>query len=380
VPFRTLARHLGNRLNTRFNNRRTLIVLGAVGALAVAGTTAGYASLDHDVTLTVDGHTRTVDTRASTVAGVLQDQHLRVGPHDVVAPGLGEKVSDGSAITVRFGRPLRLAVDGQEQTYWVTGTTVSQALAELGRSYRAAALSTSRDASIGRAGLALDVVTPKSVTVELAGAAPQRQEIAADTVGAALARLGVQPHGRDVVHPALDRPLRDGDTITFVDFTTRTKSVHGETVPFATVEHRDASLPTGTRKVETAGVDGVRDVTYRLIYRNGDLVKKVVASQEVTTAPTTEVVTVGTKAPAANYAGGSTVWDKIAQCESGGNWAANTGNGYYGGLQFSLGTWRAYGGTGLPSAASRATQIAIATKVRDASGGYGAWPVCGRGL
>jgi resuscitation-promoting factor RpfB len=377
VPFRTLAQ----RLNHRFNNRLTLIVLGAVGALAVAGTTAGYAALDHEVTLTVDGHTSTVDTRASTVADVLKDQHLRVGPHDVVAPGLTDKVSDGSAITVRFGRPLRLAVDGQEQTYWVTGTTVSQALAELGHNYRSAVLSTSRDASIGRAGLALDVVTPKTVTVRLAGAAPQRQEIVADTVGAALASLGVQPHGRDVVHPALDRPLRDGDTITFTDVTIRTKTVTGEKVPFATVEHKDASLPAGTRKVETRGADGARDVTYRLIYRNGDLIKRVVASRHVTTAPRPEVVSVGTKAPAAaNYASGSTVWDKIAQCESGGNWAANTGNGYYGGLQFSLGTWRAYGGTGLPSDASRATQIAIATKVRDASGGYGAWPVCGRGV
>ena len=89
---------------------------------------------------------------------------------------------------------------------------------------------------------------------------------------------------------------------------------------------------------------------------------------------------VGTKAPApapvANYAGGSTVWDQIAQCESGGNWAANTGNGYYGGLQFNLGTWQAYGGTGLPTSARRETQIADRTKVRDASGGYGAWPAC----
>ena len=69
-------------------------------------------------------------------------------------------------------------------------------------------------------------------------------------------------------------------------------------------------------------------------------------------------------------------WDRLAQCESGGNWAINTGNGYYGGLQFNLGTWQAYGGTGLPSNASRETQIAIATKLRDASGGYGAWPAC----
>jgi hypothetical protein len=70
------------------------------------------------------------------------------------------------------------------------------------------------------------------------------------------------------------------------------------------------------------------------------------------------------------------VWDSLAQCESGGNWAINTGNGYYGGLQFNLGTWQAYGGTGYPHQASRETQIAVATRLRDATGGYGSWPSC----
>ena len=74
----------------------------------------------------------------------------------------------------------------------------------------------------------------------------------------------------------------------------------------------------------------------------------------------------------------SGVWDRIARCESGGNWHINTGNGYYGGLQFSAGTWRAYGGTAYaPTAdrASRSAQIAIATKVQSAQG-WGAWPTC----
>jgi len=70
-------------------------------------------------------------------------------------------------------------------------------------------------------------------------------------------------------------------------------------------------------------------------------------------------------------------WDRVAECESGGNWAINTGNGYYGGLQFSLGTWRAYGGVSRPDLTSREYQISIAEKVRAAEGGYGAWPVCG---
>jgi LysM repeat protein len=73
----------------------------------------------------------------------------------------------------------------------------------------------------------------------------------------------------------------------------------------------------------------------------------------------------------------SSVWDKVAQCESGGNWSTNTGNGYYGGLQFSASTWRAYGGSGSAHNASREQQIAVAERVLAAQG-WGAWPVCSR--
>jgi LysM repeat protein len=75
-------------------------------------------------------------------------------------------------------------------------------------------------------------------------------------------------------------------------------------------------------------------------------------------------------------------WDAVAQCESGGNWSINTGNGYYGGLQFSASTWAAYGGTQYAAQANQASksqQIAVAEKVL-ASQGKGAWPVCGKGL
>lgn len=77
---------------------------------------------------------------------------------------------------------------------------------------------------------------------------------------------------------------------------------------------------------------------------------------------------------------GSGVWYDLAGCEAGGNWAANTGNGYYGGLQFSLGTWEAYGGTGYPHQASPGTQIAIAENLLAAEGDYGAWPHCSEEL
>ncbi|WP_242657646.1 transglycosylase family protein, partial [Mycobacterium intracellulare] len=70
-------------------------------------------------------------------------------------------------------------------------------------------------------------------------------------------------------------------------------------------------------------------------------------------------------------------WDAIAQCESGGNWSISTGNGYAGGLQFTPSTWRANGGSGSPSGATREEQIRVAENVLH-SQGIGAWPVCGR--
>jgi hypothetical protein len=157
-----------------------------------------------------------------------------------------------------------------------------------------------------------------------------------------------------------------------------TREVKGESVRFDTITREDGSMLEGEEETVRSGRAGLRDVTYELRFRNGELVARKVVSADVRRAPVDAIVKVGTKeAPAEpNYASGGTVWDSLAQCESGGNWAINTGNGYYGGLQFNLGTWQAYGGTGLPSDASRETQIAVATRLRDATGGYGSWPAC----
>jgi nucleoid-associated protein YgaU len=85
----------------------------------------------------------------------------------------------------------------------------------------------------------------------------------------------------------------------------------------------------------------------------------------------------GTVVAPAAHAAPSVNWDAIAQCESSGNWAANTGNGFFGGLQFTQSTWKAFGGSGTPQHASREQQIAVAEKVLDGQG-IGAWPVCGK--
>ncbi len=101
--------------------------------------------------------------------------------------------------------------------------------------------------------------------------------------------------------------------------------------------------------------------------------------RRVTGAAVAGVATVAGGMMTATSASASTVWDRVAACESGGNWSINTGNGYYGGLQFSASTWRAFGGGSYASTADNATksqQITIAKKVLS-SQGPGAWPTCG---
>lgn len=354
-----------------------LATLVAVVAAAVAGTTVGYAALSKDVTLTLDGETRQVSAIGDTVGDVLAAEGIDVTDRDLVAPAVDESVSDGSAIAVQFGRPLELSVDGESRTYWVNSSDIASALGEIGRRFDGADLSASRSASIGRKGLSLDVVTPKVLRVKLGGKDLRTRTVTALTVADVLDSMGFEVDENDEVTPSLDTEIADGDKVVVTDIRLATKKVRREVVDAPVIEREDDSMFEGEEEVVREGRDGVRAVTYKLRFVNGDLVARKVVKADVRVKAVPTIVRVGTQEePTSNFAGGSTVWDALARCESGGNWAINTGNGYYGGLQFNLGTWRAYGGTGYPHQASRETQIAVATRLRDAAGGYGSWPGC----
>ena len=386
----------GGRFGRLARSKTLLVSLAAVVLLAVAGTTYGYTALGNDLTLSVDGEARELSTRSATVADVLAEEGIEVGEHDLVAPALDEQVTDGTLINVRVGRPVDLTVDGVTTQHWVTSTDVDSALGELGMSFDNARLSASRGAGIDRGGLDLAVVTPKKIVFTIAGKKKVR-EVAALTVNGALKQLGVKVGKHDRVSPSLRSDVADGDRVEFTDVRWREKAVTGEPIAFTTEKRNDSSRTVGTTTTERSGAAGMRNVTYRFVYVNGKLKKRVELKQKVTRSPVSQVILVGTKpkpepkpepapapapaptpAPAAapNYASGGTTWDSLAQCESGGNWSINTGNGYYGGLQFNLGTWQSYGGSGLPSNNSRESQIAVAERLRAATGGYGSWPGC----
>ncbi|MFS3127007.1 transglycosylase family protein [Nocardioides sp. Bht2] len=358
-------------------SKALLVGLVAAVILAVAGTTIGYATLNKDVTLTLDGETRTVSTMQGTVGDVLDDEGIEITDKDVVLPGLDEKVSDGSRISIKFGRPLELTVDGEPKTYWVNSTDVNSALSEIGLRFHGADLSASRGTSIGRDGLALEVATPKKLTVHFGGDKPLKREVAALTVADVIDQLDLKVDDDDIVKPKLTAELEDGDKIVITKVRVETRKVSAEEIAFKTVERTDASMFDDESETLTDGKAGLRDVTYRLVFRNGELHQRTVVDSSVTRKPVSKVVKVGTKKRPVetNFAPGNSVWDRLAQCESGGNWATNTGNGYYGGLQFSASTWRAVGGTGLPHQHSREEQIKRG-QILQQRAGWGQWPHC----
>ncbi len=363
------------------DSKTALVGLTAGVILALAGTTYGYTSLSNTVTVSLDGREREVTAMGGTVGDVLDSEGIEVTDRDQVFPSVDEAVSDGSAISIRFGRPVELTVDGETETHWVTATDVGSALVQIGDRYAGAALSVSRGGSIDREGLALEVVTPKKLTFKIAGKKAVTRNVPALTAREALDELGVKVDKHDQIKPGAKAELDDGDQVVFTDIRVVTKRVKNEAIDFSTIERADDSMFEGETSVVRSGDDGLRHVTYRITYRNGELVARKVLKQNVLDQPQAAIVKVGTQEePTANYASGNSVWDALAQCESGGNWAINTGNGYYGGLQFSLSTWQGYGGPGMPHQQSRETQIAIAEKVRAATGGYGSWPHCSQSL
>ena len=356
-------------------------MIGAV-ALAVAATGVGYAAMSKTVTLSIDGKTQKVRTFGDHVGDVLKSEGISLSDHDVVAPGTTSSVGDGATIAVKYGRPLDVKVDGNTNRYWTTATDVASALDQLGLRFANAKLSANRGATIDRTGMDLAVVTPKTVTVKLGDERAKKTTVTALTVRDALKDLGKPADSNDQVKPGLGAQLEDGDKLVLTKVRVVQRRVT-EAVGFSTVKKQDSSLYTDQSRTVRAGKDGSRKVLYRITFENGKAVKRNALRTNVVSAPVDEIVRVGTKdrpapAPTSNYASGSGAWDRIAACESGGNWAANTGNGYYGGLQFNLSTWQSYGGSGRPDQNSREAQIAVAERVRAAEGGYGAWPVCGQ--
>ena len=372
--------------------RRRVAAAGVATVFAATGLMV--ASIDKAVALSVEGQQSDLHVMGSTVADVLSAAGISVGAKDLVVPAVDQPIADGTQVVVRYGRKLTVTADGQSTEYWTTASTVDEALVALGiRTPDNAQLSVSRSQVLGRDGLALTVVTPHSVSITVDGATRTEATHAA-TVGELLTALGVTIGTSDRVSPAADTAVTEGLAIAVKRVKTET-STATEKVAFATVKKDDATLSKGKTKVQNPGASGERVVTYTETWVDGVLESKTATDTKVTKPATDKVVLVGTKAvaaasapsapaaptaptaPSAPVSAGNTsgaglnlanaaMWDRIAKCESGGNWHINTGNGYYGGLQFNYATWLSAGGGDFASRAdlaSREQQITVANRL-----------------
>lgn len=350
-----------------------------VGALLLTLVFAGgVAVASHKtVSLTIDGTQLTVTTMKSRVIDVVQENGYTVGERDDLYPAADASMADTDAIVLRRSRPLEISLDGRDSTeVWTTAATVQEALAQLSMTDTAPAAA-SRGSRLPLAGMSLPVVSAKNVQLNDGGTL-RSVRLAAPTVGALLEAAGAPLQQRDTVVPAASSPVVDGMRIDVTRV--RIAKVTAQ-VPLPPPSNRieDPTMNQSRQVVEDPGTPGLQDVTFAVAEVNGVETGRLPVANVVLQPARQSVLRVGTKPgtevpPVSN---GHT-WDSLAGCESGGNWAINTGNGYFGGVQFDQNTWERQGGLRYAQRADLATreeQIAIAEVTR-ARQGWGAWPTC----
>lgn len=363
---------------------RRVVRLGVLGAIAVVLVTGSIAvaRAHKTVTLDVDGEVEQVDTFAGSVEGLLEDRGVEVGERDVVAPDLGAGLSSGDEVVVRHAHALRVLADGAETTVWTTALSADDALEALAARGEDVRLVPSRSTGGTRPDLDLRLRADGPVEVVVDG---RTEHVADGSVGveAMFADLGISlaTHDRVTIAPA----TAPGGPMTVLVQRVVVREVPTTTaVPFATVTQPSAELYRGQTRTATAGVPGELRTVHRVVLVDGAEESRVLLEETVTREPVNAVVLQGTRArpvARASSGGGSVsvdggVWDALARCESGGRPGAISSNGkYYGLFQFSLSTWRAMGGSGLPSDAPASEQLQRAQALQ-ARSGWGQWPAC----
>ncbi|MCZ3389070.1 MAG: transglycosylase family protein [Actinomycetia bacterium] len=297
-------------------------------SLVTAATPASAADGTATVTLTVDGVSNSVTTAATTVSDLLTQQAVSYDSSDLVNPGYQATLFDGMAVSWTPAKRVYVRANGTRTAHRVVGDTVRQVTAELNLPV-GAAKSTRREA-----------YSYEDARVY----GPLGAQLSADET--------VRENSVAIVHKIRfafpDRYLRINHKV---------------------VKDRSKLVRSGGSRVFKEGHDGRKHVVYRNRYLDGKLTSQRIAQSKVVSQPQRRVVRVGT----------GPNWVGLAACESGGNPNAVNPAGFYGLYQFSISTWHAVGGKGIPTDYGYWEQTKRAWKLYKGSG-RSPWPVCGSRL
>ncbi|WP_240644297.1 resuscitation-promoting factor [Antribacter gilvus] len=386
-------------------SRRWPAIVAAVTVLGLVGSGAyAYTAAHKTVTIDVDGELRTVATYSGDVSGLLAEEGITTGEGDVVTPAAGDALREGGLVVVRYAHDVTVEIDGERTDVTLASLDADEALARLDlladRDSRAR-LVPSRLGDRLAMSLRLDATGPVAL---VADGATRTVPDGGTTVEELLDRQGVTVDADDRVSVVRERAVAPGaPTVRVVVQRVVTEDVPTVTaIPFETVTRQD---PNRYEDLAPAlvqeGADGERTRVDSVTTVDGAEESRTLVSDGVTREPVQRILAQGTKerpkpppppaprpaapratapqqatpAPAPAPVNLGDVWARLAQCESGGNPATNTGNGYYGLYQFSLSTWYSVGGSGLPSDASAGEQTMRAQILQQRSG-WGQWPAC----
>ncbi len=356
---------------------KKILTTAALTLVLVGGGTTTASALHKDVQLTVDGQAVPGSTFAVTVADVLNGNGITLAPGDVVAPSLDAKIEDGQTVALQYAKTLTLSVDGKTDTFTTLAPNLRAAVADRGiEALDQAWTSVGLDAPLPRGAGTVSISTPKPIELSVAGKSTTITSNA-NTVADLLSEQGLSADADDIVAPSAETVLTSGAKVRLDRVEVTTKQIT-EDVEAPVTKTKNSALWAGETKTLVAGKDGRADRTYQITTVNGKVTEKVIVTETVLLAAKAASVEVGTKT-SANGVGinlaRAAMWDKIARCESGGNWSINTGNGYYGGLQFNLAAWQSNGGrdfAAYPHKATREQQITVANRYY-AKSGTGPW-------
>jgi len=369
-------------------------------------------------TVTVDGRVRKLWTTAKNVDQAMAELGLGVEKFALSANRSRAIPLTGLAVTADRLRTVTVA-NRTAKTARVTtpARTVGDLLAEQGITLGADDRVSPAASTALRPGMGISVRTLPTVWVSVAGGKATSLTTDLKTVAAVLTARKVAIGGRDIVSPAPTTAVTPGMKISLTRVNVRTSVVQRPVAQPADRQVDDDELFIGDRHTESEGHPGALRISYRITTTNGKAAVPQEISRQLVVKPEPDVIHVGSKEPEpeapaeqpateqpateqpateqpateqpvvgqpkkaeleAPSSGGSVNWDAIANCESTNNWSINSGNGFYGGLQFSQSTWAAYGGLDYaPRAdlASKSEQIAVAERTL-AGQGIGAW-ACG---